>query len=57
MNNYKIQDFRRNMAPALNDVTRNDAVMITSRDRPDMVLVLAEHYEELTKKAEEGESA
>ncbi len=53
METFTIEKLKRNPNTVLEEV-RNGPVKITHRDRPDIVLVLREHYEHLEERAEKN---
>ena len=44
MKAYKSNDLRRTSAEIFNEVQRNDSVLLTSRDRPNMVLIMEDAF-------------
>lgn len=46
------KDLRKNSAGIFNAVQSEKSAVLTHRDRPEMVLVLRDHYEHLQERAE-----
>ena len=56
MKEFKTAQLRSETAMIFNEVMLNKSALISHRDRPEMVLVLKDHYEHLQYRAEHNGS-
>ena len=56
MKEFKTSQLRSETAMIFNEVMLNKSASIVHRDRPEMVLVLRDHYDHLQERAAQSES-
>ena len=56
MKSYKSNDLRRASSEIFNEVQRNDSVLLTSRDRPNMVLIMEESLNSIQRDLEHAQT-